>query len=103
MFSATITERTPETVIHLEGDLDIAATPHLVGVVQGAMNAGYRRISLDLEDVSFVDSTGLACVARLTRRASELDIDLVLRHPNDLAARVLEVTGLDTVIDIRTG
>lgn len=102
MFSATITARAPETVIELEGDLDIAAAPHLVGVVQGALNAGCDRITLDLARLAFADPKGLSGIASTSRLAAELGVELVVVNARPLTSMVLDMTELRSVVDVRS-
>jgi anti-sigma B factor antagonist len=104
MFSATLTEeRTSEVVIRLEGELDLATTPDLAAVVGGALASGASRIVLDAARLEFADSTGLAGIARLSKQASDQGSALVLCNCNELTAKVLALTGLDTLVEVLAG
>lgn len=100
MFQVTITDRTPRTVIVLEGELDLGSTPQLMIIVQGIMDVGDDQIVLDLAGLSFIDSTGLIGVARLAQLARDAGATLEVRSPSELTTQVLEVTGLDRAIVI---
>jgi anti-anti-sigma factor len=100
MFSAILTDRSPEVVIRLEGDLDIAATMDLTGVVACALASGARRIVLDAAGLAFADSTGLAGVARVSKQASEQGSAVVLCNCSEQTSKVLALTGLDAVVEV---
>lgn len=100
MFQATITDRSPRTVIALEGELDIGSTPNLMAIVRGVVDVGDDQIVLDLAGLSFIDWTGLSGLARLTDLAREAGATVEVRSPSALVTQVLEVTGLDRAIAI---
>lgn len=58
------------------------------------------RLVIDLNDTTFIDSTALAVFVRAFKRLRHNGADLVLRNPNKLARKVLQVTGLDGVMTI---
>ena len=103
MFQATITDRSPRTVIALEGELDIGSSPQLLAIVQGVIDVGDDQIVLDMADLAFIDSTGLSVVARLAGAASAAGCTLEVRSPSALTTRVLAVTGLDRTIAVCQG
>jgi anti-anti-sigma factor len=100
MFQATITDRSPRTVIVLEGELDIGSTPKLVAIVRGVIDVGDDHIVLDLADLSFIDSTGLGGLAHVSDLARGAGAVVEVRSPSALTTQVLEVTGLDCAIAI---
>jgi anti-sigma B factor antagonist len=100
MFQATITDRTPRTVIVLEGELDLGSTPKLVAIVRGVIDVGDHHIVLDLAGLSFIDSTGLGGLAQVTDLARAGGATVEVRSPSALTTQALEVTGLDRAIAI---
>ena len=50
---------------------------------------------LDMSDVSFMDSSGIGTLVRLSRRAEAEGWSLVLAAPAPQVARLLALTGLD--------
>ncbi len=73
-------------VVALHGELDLATAPELDDVL--TQHAGAELV-VDLEDLTFLDSSGLAVLLRATARRT-----LALRRPNQLVLRVLETTGV---------
>lgn len=89
-------------VIALRSDLDLAAVPSLTEEVRGAVDAGHRRIVLDLAELRFVDSTGLGCIAGLTRESAEVGATLTVTNPSTMTEQVLRLTGLDRAVSVRS-
>lgn len=102
-FRATVVARRPETVVHLEGDLDLASAGELVAVVQEELRSGASHLAIDLRDLAFIDSSGLGAIVRLQEEASGHGAGLVVRNPSVLATRAFEITGAGSVLDVRVG
>ena len=83
-------------------ELDMATAPQLretvLQLLQPSMGVGI--VILDLDEVSFIDSTGLGVLAASRQRVEREGGALVLRHPRPNTLKVLEITGLDRVFTI---
>ena len=53
---------------------------------------GEVRLTLDLSELTFIDSSGIHALERLTREAERV---VVLRSPTASVRRVFEIVGLD--------
>ena len=80
------------TVLYLRGEVDIASAQLLDSWLSAAREVG-ERIIVDLEDVTFLDSSGLHALLR-AREAGPLE----LRGARPIVARCLELTGVDRVL-----
>jgi len=86
------------TVLAPNGRLDVAGAPMLKDAIGDAVKNGVPRLVIDMEGVSFVDSTGLGSViAALKLVRSSKGGDLRLAAPNQQVRVVLELTTLDRV------
>lgn len=85
------------TVIAPTGRLDVAGAPALKDAVSEAVKNGQPRLVIDLEGVSFVDSTGLGSVIAALKQVRTSKGDLRLAAPNQQVKLVLELTTLDRV------
>ena len=85
------------TVIAPTGRLDVAGAPALKDAVSEAVKNGQPRLVIDLEGVSFVDSTGLGSVIAALKQVRTSNGDLRLAAPNQQVRVVLELTTLDRV------
>jgi anti-sigma B factor antagonist len=79
-------------VAHLTGEIDLATAPGVFEAVRAGLDG--PSLVIDLTDVAFIDSRGLAAVLDLAR---EIDVRLVA-PPGGEPRRVLEITQLTTAI-----
>ena len=99
-FRAEVLTRDDEVVVAVAGEIDMAAAPKLWEKLAEAIPAVKHRLVVDLSRATFIDSTGLAVLARVLKRVRRQQADLVLRAPNKSARKVLRITGLDKVMTI---
>jgi anti-anti-sigma factor len=85
------------TVVVPSGRLDVAGAPTLKAAIGDAVKGGQARMVIDMEGVSFVDSTGLGSVIAALKLARGSKGDLRLAAPNQQVRVVLELTTLDRV------
>jgi anti-anti-sigma factor len=79
-----------DDMIMLRGDLDMDSVDVLstkLGTIEGT-------IVLDLEGVTFLDSTGLQSLVRAREAADQRGGELILRHPSIAVQRVLDLTNM---------
>lgn len=86
--------------VRLIGDLDISTAPLLREGLLSLLADGSSDITLDMAELAFIDSTGLSVLVGAFKRARQHGRDVVLRNPRPPARKVLEISGLDTVIRV---
>jgi anti-sigma B factor antagonist len=84
------------------GELDISSAPALEHAVSEALDGQGGDFRLDLSQLTFMDSTGANALLHVHKRVDGLGRRLVVVSPTDAVRMVLEILGLDQVIDIRT-
>jgi anti-sigma B factor antagonist len=89
-------------VVHLSGEVDLATCPQLRDVLAGLIDGGIYHLVVDLEQVSFLDSSGIGVLMGAHRRIREHGGSLRLTAPSAHVRRVLELTGVTTVLPICT-
>ena len=85
------------TVLAPSGRLDVVGAPALKDAVSEAMKNGQPRLVIDMEGVTFVDSSGLGSVVSALKQVRTSKGDLRLAAPNQQVRVVLELTTLDRV------
>lgn len=83
------------------GDLDLASSDALRAGLAAAGRGPARLVVLDLAQVDFVDSTAMGVVVGAHKQLAALQKRLVLCHVGPVPARVLEITGLLGLLDVR--
>ena len=86
-------------VIRLAGSVDLEHSP---GVRQRLLDAVAARVNVfvDLSEVTYIDSSGIACLVEALQTARSHDADLGLVAVSRQAMRVLELARLDMVFAI---
>jgi anti-anti-sigma factor len=82
-------------VLSLVGTLDGAGAARFVSQAADALRSGSERLFIELEGVPFVDSSGLAALLNVLRRASAASAALVLVGAQPQILSLLEQTRLD--------
>jgi anti-anti-sigma factor len=86
-------------VLQLHGEVDLSTAEAFAVALRGAIGAG-GSVTVDLSDVSFMDSTGVKVLITATH-ALEPGAELVLRAPSSPLERLFELTRIDHVPGIR--
>ena len=81
-------------VVRLLGELDLAGVELVRSRVDAVLAGEPPGLVFDLEDLSFIDSSGLGVLIDAARRTA-----VTVRRPTSAVRRVFEVTGLDEVWD----
>jgi anti-sigma B factor antagonist len=88
-------------VVVAGGELDYAASPQLRERLAGPVNAGARRVVVDLSKVSFIDSTAIGVLVGAAMRMQELgggSLAAICAAENERVLRIFEIAGVDSVI-----
>jgi anti-anti-sigma factor len=89
-----------ETVLRLEGELDLIASSSLGEAMDEALQSGAQRLVLDLGGLTFIDSSGLRTVLRGREDSAEKGVAFLLRRVPSQVRRVFEITGMTTELEI---
>ncbi|MFF5181406.1 STAS domain-containing protein [Micromonospora sp. NPDC000316] len=84
--------------LRLAGELDMSTAGELTAAIDRLTAAGERRMLLDLSDLTFCDSTGMAVFVRGDNRVAADGGWLRLVGASGRVDRVLRVTGLADVL-----
>jgi anti-anti-sigma factor len=83
--------------IEASGEVDIHTCAQLEEEILRLADEGVTTITLDLGHVVFIDSSGLRALVVGHKALEERGGALVVANPSTMAARLLEVTGLDAL------
>ena len=84
----------------LKGEIDVYTAPKLKAELVEIIESGCANIVVDLEGVTFIDSSGLGVLVSALRRAREREgaVRFVCTRENIL--KIFRITGLDKVFPV---
>lgn len=82
------------SVVIVRGAVDAATAPQLAAVVEGMLPDVVTELELDLTELTFLDSSGLAVVAEAIRKLQQVNGVLSLRNTPPLVHELLRITDL---------
>ena len=88
-------------ILKPEGDIDHHSAMDMLGSMRNIRDMYMPpRIMLDMSDVGFMDSSGIAVVTGAYRLAKETGSEFALCRPKPQPLKVLKAAGLDRIIKI---
>jgi len=96
-------DTTPEgiAVVSPQGRLNMAAARRLKEVLDGLVSDGTTRIVVDMEQTTFLDSSGLGALIAGLKSARQAGGDLRVARPTEAVRTVFSLTNLDRVLKPR--
>lgn len=95
-----VSERHGWCVLDVGGEIDVATAPRLREQLIKLVGDGQFQIVVSLEDVDFIDSTGLGVLIGARKRVKPHDGDVRLICTEPRIVKIFEITGLDRVFQI---
>jgi len=88
-------------VLAAGGELDFEASPQLRERIADQLNAGKRRVVLDLSAVTFIDSTAIGALVGAAMRMREHDegsIAVACSDDNRRVLRIFDIAGVESMV-----
>ncbi|HEY0516937.1 MAG TPA: STAS domain-containing protein [Solirubrobacteraceae bacterium] len=89
--------------LRLRGELDISSVQQLERLVQETCADGAARLRLDLRELSFIDSSGIAAIVQASSVCEEQGLDFELLEGPPAVQRLFVLTGLSEILPFRDG
>lgn len=97
-----VTKAADETLIVVEGDIDLYSSPELRTAVLKEVPKAAAGVGVDLGGVTYMDSSGVATLVEGLRSAKEHGKRFSLVAPSTAVTKVLELARLDSVFELRS-
>jgi anti-sigma B factor antagonist len=88
------------TVVEVGGEIDVYTAPKLRETIVSLVEAGQKNLVIDLEQVEFLDSTGLGVLVGGLKRVRTQEGSLSLVCTQERLLKIFRITGLTKVFDI---
>ena len=100
MATLSIFEQKGVRVLEVIGRLDGDSASEMGQMFDRAVDAGHSALVLDLGSVDYISRPGLREIVRVFKRAQQQGGDLRVANPSDPVMSVMQLAGLDTVLQI---
>ena len=95
-----VADTTSPTMMVLTGEIDISTAGRVREALIAISSSGENKVVVDMTNVTFMDSTGLAALVGPLKRFRSMNGQIVLRSPARPVRKVLEISGLTRVFTI---
>jgi anti-sigma B factor antagonist len=86
--------------VAIHGRITIATSGEMRRMLSNALRAKPANVSVDLSDVSYIDTSGLATLLEALRTARKQGTRLILGGMQDQPRYLFEITHLDSLFDM---
>ncbi len=87
--------------MELDGEIDIYTAAELKSVFQEMFEKHKEPVEINLENLEYIDSTGLGVLIGALKRLKEVDKQITLFHVKPNIAKLLNITGLNKIFVIK--
>jgi anti-sigma B factor antagonist len=87
-----------EATIFLDGEFDMAGVARFWGYVSAVLAAHPLSIAVDVEGLTFIDSSGLAALLRARDTAAEARVPLRVIKPSRAVRLLVQYTGVQELL-----
>ena len=89
-----------QAVVRVHGEIDVYTAPQLWETIDAAIAGTPHELVIDLSDVTFLDSSGLAVLVRAHKRLRPIAGTVVIRGAAEQVYMTLDVTKLTSVLTV---
>lgn len=89
------------SIVKVGGEVDLYSSPELRLALKKALPGADKGVAVDLSGVPYMDSSGVATLVEGMRTAKDKNIEFVLLMPSEPVLKVLQLSRLDSIFDIR--
>lgn len=97
-----IEENSNHYTVKLTGEIDVYTAPELKEKLLPLTEKKGNEIQIDLENTTYLDSTGLGVFISAYKSTKEFQSHIELIHAKDRVLRLFKVTGLDEIMNVKT-
>ncbi|ASN07081.1 STAS domain-containing protein [Virgibacillus necropolis] len=98
-----VVEENNKSNVILSGEIDAYTAPKLKDALLPLTKINGKTVEVDLDQVGYMDSTGLGVFISALKSTKEFDSHLRLINLQDRVLRLFKITGLDEIMEISDG
>lgn len=100
MINVNVTGLEAVTLVEVSGRIDSMNANEFGEALMGQIEAGKLQLVLDLAGVDYMSSAGLREIVSALKKVKRSSGDLRIAQPSERVLEVLEMAGLDTILQI---
>jgi anti-sigma B factor antagonist len=93
-FSVEIDNKNSLPIIRVKGEIDVYTCTKLNTSLQEVIQTGAKTIVLNLENIQYIDSTGLGTIAHAAREVQHAEGKILVVCPKPQVRKIFEISGL---------
>ncbi|MEK9657498.1 MAG: STAS domain-containing protein [bacterium] len=94
-FSLEIEEKEKETTVNLKGEIDLYSCEQLDKTLTKLVKENKNKIILNMQDIQYIDSTGLGTIAKNAKELETKQEKLYLYSCQPRVQKMFEISGLN--------
>ncbi len=98
--NAVIDEDKKIQSVTISGEIDVYSSPKVKELLNSIIEDGYNKLYIDLENVRYIDSTGLGVLIGALKKVRENDGSILLVCTNPQIRKIFNITGLVKIFDL---
>lgn len=88
-------------VVEFIGRLDTGTSPVGESEINSLLEAGHRKLIINLAETEWVSSSGLRVFLVAAKRLSAMKGKFKICEPNEVVKEILDISGFSTILDVR--
>lgn len=88
------------TLLDIKGEIDLYNAPDIKDTIKNQIDAGKKKIIINLKDVSYIDSSGIGALISSLSNLKKVGGGLKIIHVYDSVKKVFELTKLTSFFEI---
>ncbi|HET6964774.1 MAG TPA: STAS domain-containing protein [Acidimicrobiales bacterium] len=87
-------------LVRVRGEIDVSNADQLAAALEAAIRPRPARMVIDLSETTFMDGAAVGRIVALRREVSTGQCSIVLRHPQAIVRRLIDVLGVDRLCEV---
>jgi anti-sigma B factor antagonist len=87
-------------ILDIDGEIDLYNAPEIKDTIKKEMDAGHKKIVINLEHVSYIDSSGIGALISSLSNLKKIGGGLKIIHVYESVRKVFELTKLTSFFEI---
>ena len=83
--------------ISVDGELDVSTADQFKEYLHKLIDKDIRNIKFDLENLDYIDSTGLGVMIGILKRIKIENKEIYIKSPRENVKKIFSITGLDKI------